>query len=249
MKTSNYLLFGFIVLAMTFYMGCGIEEPAERVWFEPKPYTNKLPKAYRMIELKKTTSADVLENVKLYKPELTSQSQSVVACWAEKKETYQFWLTMTAFDEEDFTVARKYFLAVDEKPWHLHNEGQSLRFDCEIVLDAKTLSEPYTSENEKRIAILKKILEITRDDITQVRQDSRVVNQGAMMINQMFERVLYVLKESPGLAARLDDPNAGLDFDHMTLGKSKIGLIIDDTNDIATVKIRIGQAKRLWKLK
>jgi hypothetical protein len=245
LKTLNYLLFGIIVLAGAFYIGCGIiEEPLERVWFEPKPYTNRLPRAYREIELKRTTSAEVLENIKKYKPELLSQSKSVVASWGEKKETYQFWLTMVAFDEETSAVARKYFLAVDEKPWHIHAEGQKLRFDTQMIFDEKTLSAPYTSENEKRIAMLKKVQENTRDNIMEVRQDSRVLNEGAMMINQTFERILYVLKESPGLAARLSEPN-GLDFDHLTLGKSRVGLSLN--NDIVKVKIRIGSVKKLWK--
>jgi hypothetical protein len=249
LKTSHYLAVAAVVAAgMCFYCGCGIEEPAERFWFEAKPYTNKQSKAYRPIELRKTTSAEILENIKLYKPELISQSESVVACWAEKKETHQFWLNMVAFEEETATVARKYFLAIDEKPWHIHNESQNLRFDCEIAYDQNALSQPYTSVNERRIAICKGVLEIVRDDFLDVRQDSRVLNEGAMMTNQVFERILYVMSQSPGLAYKLGDPN-GLDYDHLTFGKSLAGLYIDDVNNIVRIKIRTGSAKRLWKLK
>jgi hypothetical protein len=232
------------MLVTAFFAGCGIEEPLERVSKEPKPYTYKLPEAYRNIELKQTTSAEVLENIKLNKDELVSQSEGVVCCWSEKKNTYQFWLTMAAFDEEDFTVARKYFLAVDEKPWHLHNEGQKLRFDCQVILDEQTLNEPYANENEKRIAIVKKLLEIIRSDFLDVRHDSKVVDTGAMMTNQTIERILYVLGQSPQLATRLVEED-GMKFDHMTLDGGKVRLIL--CKNVAILKIRIGKLNKIWK--
>jgi len=235
-------------VAGIFLTGCGIEEPAERLWFEEPPYTNQLPEAYLLIDVNSNTSAEVLEMVKKYTPELVSQSKSVVACWGEKKDTSQFWTTMIAFNEENYTVARKYFMAVDEGPFHLHNESQNFRFDSQIVLDEKTLSETYTSENERRIAILKKVFEYTRDDFVEVRQESRVLNQGAMMSNQMFERIFYVLKESPALAERMAEPN-GMDYKSMVFDKSRIGLYIDDVNNVVTTKIRMGDVKKLWNIK
>ena len=234
------------IIASVFFAGCGIEEPLERVLKEKKPYTSQLPTAYNRIELKQSTSANVLETVKQHKGELVSQSESVVASWGEKKNTYQFWLTMAAFDEEEFTATRKYFLAIDEKPWHLHAEGQKLRFDCQMILDEQTLAEPYTSENQKRIAILKKLHENTRNDIMQVRQDSKVVDTGAMMVNQTLERILYVLSQSPGLAEKLSD-DKGLDFDHLTLGKSRVQMTLND--DVVKLKIRIGNLKKIWNAK
>ena len=243
LKTSNYLLFGIIVATVLFYVSCGIEEPLERVRPEPKPYTKQLPKAYDSIQLNQSTSADVLEIVKQYKQEFISQSESVITSYGEKKGTSQFWLTMAAFEEEGFTVTRKYFLAVDEKPWHINAEGQKLRFDTEEVFDEETLSEAYTSENQKRIVILTKVLENMRDDITQVRQDSRVLDTGGMIINQTLERILYVLKQSPALAERLDQPK-GLEFDHLTLGKGRVQMILDEK--IIKVKIRIGRLWQIW---
>lgn len=231
-----------------FISGCGIEEPLERMWFEDPPYTNQQPEAYRVIKVNKTTSAEVLEMVKHHYRELISQSESTVACWGEKKDTSQFWITMVSFDEEKSTVARKYFMAVDEKAWHLHNESQNLRFDSKIVMDKKVLSEPYTSENERRIAIFKKVIEITRDDFSEVKQDARVLNTGAMMSNQMFERIRYVLNESPALAARMAEPN-GMDYKSLNFDKSRAALYIDDTNNVVTTKIRIGDVDRLWNIK
>jgi hypothetical protein len=244
LKTSNYLLLGIIVPAILFYAGCGIEEPLERIQKEPKPYTKQLPRAYDKIQLNQSTSADVLEVIKQYKQELISQSESVVASWGEKKKTYQFWLTMVAFDEEQLTATRRYFLTVDEKPWHIHAEGQKLRFDAEMVLDEKTLSEAYTSENQKRIALLTKMLENTRDDIMEVQQDSRVLNTGGMMISQTLEGILYVLNQSPALAERLNQPD-GLEFDHLTMGKGWVKMVLNDK--IARLKIRIGRLKKDWQ--
>jgi hypothetical protein len=194
--------------------------------------------------MKRSTSADVLAVIKQDKSEMVTQSKSAVVSWGEKKETSQFWLTMAAFNEEDFTVTRKYFLTVDEKPWHLGAIGQALRFDSEMTIDEATLTEPYPGENEKRIAIFKKVLENTRDDFAQVRQDNRVLNEGAMMTNQTMERIIYVLKESPTLAAKFDDPN-GFEFDHPTLGKGRVGMTLN--NDVTKIKIRIGSVKRSWK--
>jgi hypothetical protein len=244
LKTANLLLVQIMATAFMFFAGCGIEEPIERVTKEPKPYNKQLPAAYRKIHIKQSTSADVLAVIKQYKSEMVTQSKSAVVSWGEKKETSQLWLTMAAFNEEDFTVTRKYFLTVDEKPWHLGAIGQALRFDSEIVIDEATLTEPYPGENEKRIAIFKKAVENTRDDFTQVRQDNRVLNEGAMMTNQTMERIIYVLKESPTLAAKFDDPN-GFEFDHPTLGKSRVGMTLN--NDVAKIKIRIGSVKRSWK--
>jgi len=244
LKIANLLLIQIMAATFMFFAGCGIEEPIERVTREPKPRNKQLPAAYRKIHIKQSTSADVLAVIKQYKSEMVTQSKSVVVSWGEKKETSQLWLTMAAFNEEDFTVTRKYFLTVDEKPWHLGAIGQALRFDSEIVIDEATLTEPYPGENEKRIAIFKKALENTRDDFAQVRQDNRVLNEGAMMTNQTMERIIYVLKESPTLAAKFDDPN-GFEFDHPTLGKSRVGMTLN--NDVAKIKIRIGSVKRSWK--
>ncbi len=247
LRILNCLLFYSVVPAVLFCASCGVEEPLERVRPEPRPYTKQLPNAYDRIALGRSTSADVLESIKQYKQEFISQSESVIASYGEKKKTYQFWLTMAAFDEEEFTVTRKYFLTVDEKPWHIAAEGQKLRFDTEMILDEETLSEAYTSENQKRIAILKKVLQNTRDDISQIRQESKIPDTAVMMINQMLERILYVLSQSPALAEKLDRPE-GLEFDHLTMGKGRVGMKLEDEN-VAVVRIRIGRLWQIWKKK
>jgi len=247
LKALNFLSLLIISLVVVFFFGCGIEEPIERVTLEPRPYVWQLPCAYKDIQLGKSTSIDVLGGIKRYESETISESESVVASWGEKKKTYQFWLTMVGFDEEDFTVTRKYFLTVDEKPWYINwnikTYGQKLRFDAEITVDKDTLSEPYTSENQKRIAIMRKALENFRDDIMQVRQDSRVLDTGAMMASQTFERILYILDRSPAFATKIDRPK-GLNFDHLTLGKGRVQMVLND--NVVTIKIRIGNLRLIW---
>lgn len=244
LKTLNFLVILITAAMMLFYAGCGIEEPLERAQKTPKPYTKQLPRAYDKIRLNKSTSADVLGAIKQYKQESISQSESVIASYGEKKKGSSFWLTMTAFEEEDFTATRKYFLAVDEKPWYLGDIGQKLRFDTEEILDEEILSEAYTSENQKRIAILAKVLENTRNDIAGVRQESRVLDTGAMMINQTLERILYFLDQSPVLAEKLDQKE-GLEFDHPTLGRGRVGMRLE--GKVVKVRVRIGRLWQIWK--
>lgn len=229
-----------------FLSGCfGSEEMFERVWPENKPYTNTLPDAYNRVDLKESTSADVLTFIKRKKPdiELLSQSEGVVASFGEKKETKQFWMTLVAFNEKNFTAERKYFLAVDEKPWHLFAKGQRLRFDTEMVLSRAQLDAPYSSENARRIAIVRQILKNCRSDILQVRQDSRVLNASAMIINQTLERLLYIFHKSPARAAWLDRRD-GLEFDHPTMGWGKVRMVFDD--DVVKLKIKIGRVARYF---
>lgn len=232
-----------VVLFCVCFCGCGIEEVLERRWPESKPYTNTLPQAYNRIDLKETHSAQVLAFIKRDKPdiELLSQSESVIASFGEKKNTKQLWINMVAFNEEDFSATRKYFLAVDEKPWHLFAEGQKLRFDTEMVFSQEQLTEPHTNENARRIAILQQILELFRSDILQISQDSRVLDSAAMMTNQTIERLLYIFDRSPARAAWLDRLD-GLDFDHPTLGWGKVRMVFD--KDIVKLKIKIGRVAR-----
>ena len=213
---------------------------------EDKPYTSSLPDAYNRIDLKETTSADVLTFIKRKKPdiELLSQSESIVASFGEKKKTKQSWMTMVAFNEENFTAERKYFLAVDEKPWHLFAEGQRLRFDTEMVLGREQLDAPYSNENVRRIAILQQILENFRSDILQVRSDSRVLDASAMIVNQTLERLLYIFDKSPARAAWLDRRD-GLEFDHPTMGWGKVRMVFDD--DVVKLKIKVGRVARYFR--
>ena len=69
------------------------------------------------------------------------------------------------------------------------------------------------------------------------------VNRSLIPGNQTLERVLYILKESPALAEKLNKKD-GLNFDHLTLGKGRIQMVV--RGKIVTIKIRIGNLKKIW---
>jgi len=242
-KTVGLAKIVFFSAVITLFSGCGIKEYSEYIKKEKAPFTADLPNAYGDIAVKRSTSAEVLDRIKRDDIELISQSESVVACWGEKKKDSQFWLTAVAFDEESFTAWRKYFLTVDERARHLFSPGQKMLFQTEQVMGADVLGEPYSNANEKQIAIIEAILENVRNDITAVSADSRVLSVGDMMLNQTIERIIYILKKSPALAARLGEYE-GLFFDHMTLGPSRVKLNL--YGDTVTMKIKSGRVKKTF---
>jgi len=215
--------------------GCSVIE-----YFTPEkpPYDVELFYSYRQVELDKSSSAAVLGMIHRADFELLSQSKSVIVSTGQQKEGYKTWFDMVAFDENELTAKRKYFFEIDEKPKVLgESPREGLRFDCDVVLPAKVLSEPYANENAKRIAVLKQILEDFQKDIADVRQDNKALATSGMLVNQALTSVLTVLDSSPALATRLSKP-AGVEFSNLSLDKGKIQMIAVDTT--AMVKIRLG---------
>jgi hypothetical protein len=194
---------------------------------------------YYLTTLKLSQSADILPVITDNEKELLSQSESVVASWGSNKKSSILWFNMITFDEETLAAARKYCFAVDAKDRSFFIKPiQRLRFDAEIILDEQTLNHPYAGANEKRIAVLKKILASFKQDSAQVTFDSQTLNSASMMTKQALNTIIHKLDASPALAAKLIE-YAGLDFDHMTLGPGKVRMLIE--NDIAKIKIKIGR--------
>lgn len=211
---------------------------------EKPPYDAELFDSFSRIELNKSTSSDVLGMIYLADYELLSQSKSVIAAAGRKKEGYKTWFEMAAFDENESAVKRKYFFEIDEKPKVLgKSPKEGLRFDCDVVLPAKVLNEPYANENVKRIAILKQILDDFRKDIADVQKDNKTLATGGMLVDQAITSVLTTLNSSPALAIRLNEPS-GVEFSHLALDKGKIQMVVIDT--IARVKIRLGS---FWNMR
>jgi rubredoxin len=162
----------------------------------------------------------------------------VIVSTGQQKEGYKTWFDMVAFDENELTAKRKYFFEIDEKPKVLLKSPQEgMRFDCDVSLPAKVLSEPYANENAKRIAVLKQILEDFQKDIADVRQDNKAFATSGMLVNQALTSVLTVLDSSPALATRLSEP-AGVEFSNLSLNKGKIQMVV--VNTTARIKIRLG---------
>ncbi len=73
----------------------------------------------------------------------------------------------------------------------------------EDVLETEIIEEPYANENERRIKILKVILESFNKDMLQISMDSQVLRSSSMMAKQVLNIILVQLDQSPALAARL----------------------------------------------
>ena len=212
-----------------------------RKFFTPKklPDYQELSVGYYQTKLKESSSADVVVAIQRPEDELLSQSRSVVASLGRKKKDRQIWFNMVAFDENQLTARRKYFLfVVDEKPKFLSIAStRGLVFNSEMVLEREMLGEPYANENARRIAILKWVLENVRKDIDEVGSDNKMLAISGMLINQTLETVLRKLDESPVLASKLSDAG-GVDFDHITLGNGSIRM--DVAGDIVKVETELG---------
>jgi hypothetical protein len=113
-----------------------------------------------------------------------------------------------------------------------------------MVLGKEVLGEPYASENERRIAVLRYVLDSVREDIKELGDDDDVPGQYnkkldvcGMLINQTLKLILVKLESSPVLAAKLSNTE-GLDFDHINFGVGKIWMVV--TEDTVAVNTRFG---------
>ncbi len=197
---------------------------------------------YYLTTLRFSTSADTLSVIADNEKELLSQSQSVVASYGQKKDAAELWFNMVAFDEAKFTAVRKYAFLVDEStgPFVIAKK-RKLRFDARSVVDARVMAEPFDNENARNIAILTDLSGKFSDDISQLTFDSTDLQSAAMLMKHVFNTVLRKLDDSPAAAVRLAG-EAGMEFDHMNLGKGHIRMV--RSNDIVSIKIKIGGAAK-----
>ncbi len=200
---------------------------------------------YYLTTLKFSTSADVLSVVTDNEKELLSQSQSVIASYGQNKNAEELWFNMIAFDEAKLTAVRKYAFLVDESTGlYVLTKKRKLRFDARAVVDAKVMAEPFENENARSIAILRDVSDKFSDDIGQLTFDSADLKSAAMLTKHIFNTILRKLKDSPATAARLAG-DAGMEFDHMNLGKGHVRMVRQ--GDIVNVKIKIGQAAKKFE--
>jgi hypothetical protein len=214
----------------------------------------ELSAPYDRITLKKSLTLDALPAIRrsqseagslLAETETVSHSDRVVASLGQSRDGYSTWFNMVTFHEYQLNVIRKYFFAVEDRAGSLTRRSRrGLRFDCEMVLDKEVLGKSYVSENERRIVILRYILDSTHRDIKELGDDVDVPDQYnkkldvcGMLINQTLELILVKLDSSPVLAMKLNSAD-GFDFDHINFGKGKIRMIIKD--DTVTFTMRFG---------
>ncbi len=200
---------------------------------------------YYLTTLKFSTSADVLNVIADNEKELLSQSQSVIASYGQEKNAKKLWFNMVAFDEARLTAVRKYaFLVNESSGLYIVAKKRKLRFDAQAVVDPKVMTEPFENENAHSIAILRDVSGKFSDDIGQLTFDSADLRSAAMLTKHIFNTILVKLDNSPAVAVRLAG-EAGMEFDHMNLGKGHIRMVRQ--GDIVSVKIKIGQAAKGFK--
>ena len=233
-------------LCCCYLSGCITFDVAEFAKPEFPPYSKEAHRGYYETELNVSNSADVLSTIYLPDYELLSQSKNIIASFGgKKKKGYKRWFKMVAFDEDDLKAKRKYLFIEDERPKFLFIEPwEGLKFDCEMMLASEILEEPYANENARRIAILRAVMETIRSDIREVAEDNKALDICGMMVNQSFENILVKLDSTPAIAKKLSDEN-GITYNHMSLKKAKIRMVV--TDDIAIIKLRAGAyAKMLF---
>jgi DNA-directed RNA polymerase beta subunit len=213
-----------------------LSAPYDEIAVKQSIIQNAVPRIQRLND---ETKAD------LTAAETISHSENVVVSMGQSKDGYQSWFNMVTFSENELNVIRKYFFVVDDKTKSIQFEpNQGLRFDCEVELEKEVFADPETSDNARRIEMLRTVLNYFRKDMNELRDDADKPDQGnkridifRMLINQTFDVILRELERSPVLASRLSQAG-GVEFDHITFDKGKIQLIVK--GDIATVKIRLG---------
>ncbi|MCI0499151.1 MAG: hypothetical protein L0Y36_05670 [Planctomycetales bacterium] len=198
---------------------------------------------YYTTTLKSSTSADVLASIQDPETELLSQSESVVAAWGkegeEKKPSRTHWFNMVAFDEEQMNAVRKCGFILEETHWGWNQKPRpALRFDTEMVMAPDVLDAAYANNNEKQIAVIKKTQDLFGSDTQELTFDSQSFHSSTIMVQQAFNSVLYKLSHSPAYAVKLPQPE-GMEFDHPTLGESRIRMLIE--GDIVKIKIKAGK--------
>lgn len=224
-----------VLICCLSFCGCTL---VDLVTPELPPYNSRIAQAYLAVELNQSNSADVLSVIHIPEHELLSQSKSVIASTGQKKKGYKMWFNMVAFDENELIAKRKYILIEDEKPkaFLVTPWGYAI-FECKMVLTDEILSEPYSNENARRVAILRYVLDTLRSDIKEVQPDNKMLGIAGGMINLGLDTVLIKLDKAPAYAAKLSQEK-GLDFEHVNYDKGRIKMAVE--GDIAKVEMKLG---------
>lgn len=195
---------------------------------------------YYATTLKSSTSTQVLSTIQDPQTEMLSQSESVIAAWGkEDTKDRTHWFNIVAFDEEQMNAVRKFGFILEETRWGWNQTPTpALRFDAEMVMDADVLTAAYASNNEKQIELMKKGQELFTADAQELTFDSQTLRSSTIMVQQAFNSVVYKLSHSPAFAAKLPLLE-GMEFDHPTLGESRIRMLIE--GDIVKIKIKAGK--------
>lgn len=207
---------------------CAVAAGCQESYDDNKDIFNR----FYMTDLKQSASADVLNIIKTLQREEMTQSGNLVVSFGDDNDGATLWYNMVAFDDQTLKAARKYAFLENEK------SPQRLRFDAQAVVDPQILAGPYTDENARKLAILNWLDRQFSTDGKQISASSQVLASGTLAARQTLSCVLVQLNANPVQVARLADFD-GVRFDHPTLGRSHIRVLIED--DIIKLKIKAGK--------
>ena len=250
-----------VLLLGTLLGGCSVVSPWARA--RQLSYQAKLSAPYDQIKVKQSIIQNAVPKIQrlqdelepsFAEAELISHSENVVVSLGQSKDGFKTWFNMVTFQENELNAVRKYFFIVDDKARSFQlSPSRGLRFDCEMVLGEEMLAEPGTTENARRIAMLRNVLGNFHKDIVELRDDTDAPDQEnkmldicRMLINQTFEVILRELDSSPVLATRLSQAG-GVEFNHVNFNKGKIKMVVGA--DIVMVKIRLGAFTHMIEVK
>jgi hypothetical protein len=239
-----------LILPMIFLILAGCSETRHIFPTKEVPKEELAQQLYHKVTLRKDSAAEVLD---LFSddPDLRiSQSTKVLAFQGERSKERTFWINTFIFDEDDLLVLRKHLLIVSEgsegKLWGdtrgvLGDVRTSFIFRTQIILEEKIMKEPYADKNAQRIAIIKEVSQLSRDDLGEVTEDNKTIRIAQAMINEAFKTLLLKLDESPVLASTLKRPE-GMRYSHMTLDEARAQMFMRD--NVVTLNIFMGKAAK-----
>ncbi len=234
--------------------GCSVVSPESEAR-EKRLFSQKeLSAPYNQIILKTSLTIDALPKIQRFQSdrgpllggaEVLSEGKNTVATSGQSKDGRRTWFNMVVFHEFKLNVIRKHFFIVDEGRTSFGiRSGRGMRFDCQIVLDKEVLERTSTSENIRKIAILRYFLENFREDVRElgVNTDSfnpnnKMLSVCGMLVNQALELIVVRLDSSPVLATKLGSGD-GVDFDHINFGKGKVRMVVQ--SDMAAISFCFG---------
>lgn len=223
MKRTGQVLF-ILTAALCLLSGCQTFSEERTVY-----------RKYYQTTLARSTSADVLGYLHDPLDEYLSQSESVVASWNQIDKGQSHWFNMVAFDEDSLLAVRKYgFSCIEQRLGPNAPPRPRMRLDGELIIDSDVLDAVYPTQNARYIAVLQNIRTHFQNDALQLTADSQILHSSTMMVNQALNGILVKLQETPALASHLPWLE-GVEFDHPTIGQSRIRMLILDN----TVKIKI----------
>lgn len=244
-------IIGWLLILGALLGGCSSEPSGRRASAFSQ---EELCEPYRQIMLKESLTIDALPKIQRFQSdrgpllggvEVFSQRRNIAASLGQAKDGLETWFNMVTFEMHRLNVIRKYFFLVDEDAAHFPARfRRGLRFDCEMVLANEMQEKSYASEDARRIAILRRVRENLRKDMTNLSADAnspdpddKMLSVCGMLLNQTLGMILVKLEASPVLAAKLSE-SPGVDFDQINFGEGRIFMTV--AGDMVGLRIRIG---------